>query len=130
MKGFVRSLEPIVQIVVRGTNGQRWQINAVIDSGATCELTLSRQLIQDFGLKWTDRATALLAGDGSVTSEVYEAAIEWNGRVRPIVVHEMDGTPLIGMRLLEGFRVLIDVKEGGAVEVISLDQLSQLEDKT
>ena len=49
--------------------------------------------------------------------DVYDASIEWDGQVRPILVLEADDVPLIGMALLYGSRLTIDVVDGGAVTI-------------
>ena len=129
MIGVVRSSEPILQIAILGSRGQRWFVDAVLDTGATCELTLPSDAIRELGLRWKDRSIATLAGDSKIESQVYEAEILWDGDVRLIDVHEMDGNPLIGTKLLEGYRIEIDLIEGGAVEVTPLNQNHNLEEQ-
>ena len=122
MKGQVRSFEPIIQIPVLGSRGQQAIVDAVLDTGATCALTLPPNVIRDLGLHWKERSFATLAGNVTVVSHTYLAQILWNGEIRSIEVHQLEGDPLLGNKLLEGYRIEIDLIEGGAVEVTPLNR--------
>ncbi len=46
---------------------------------------------------------------------MYKATVIWDGREQIVDVAASEADPLIGMSLLYGFRVQIDVVEGGVV---------------
>jgi len=46
----------------------------------------------------------------------------WDGEVRRIPVHEAETTPLIGMSLLQGYELTVQVQAGGNVTVRALSQ--------
>ena len=49
--------------------------------------------------------------------DIYEARIVWDGRIRRISVDEANTDPLIGMQLLDGYELTIQVVSGGNVVV-------------
>jgi hypothetical protein len=49
--------------------------------------------------------------------DVYEAAVIWDGQVRNILVDETDADPLIGMRLLRGYELKMQVRSHGKITI-------------
>ena len=59
--------------------------------------------------------------DGSVTRlDVYMATVVWHGQPRDVLISQAAGMPLIGISLLEGSRLTIDVVDGGDVTIDEL----------
>src|SRR5204863_4497439 len=85
--GSVNSkLEAILRITVRGTNGRRKRISAVIDTGYNGALTLPPELIVELGLPWCDAGSVML-GDGSTCEcDIYAGTVVWNRRPTIIFV--------------------------------------------
>jgi clan AA aspartic protease len=109
-----------VQKVGEGTHGVDTpnQIEAVIDTGFSGYLTLPSHLIAQWGLLWLYEEEGLLA-DGSIkVFDVYEATVIWNGQPRVIEVEAVGAQCLMGMGLLEGHQLKIDVTAGGAVSIL------------
>jgi predicted aspartyl protease len=74
-------------------------------------------VIQALDLRWQTVDRFKLA-DGSVCIfDVYEAKVVWDGRVRRILVDEADADPLVGMRLLKGHELRIQVRHRGKVTI-------------
>ena len=121
MIGSVRNLEPIIPVQILDASGQWWWLEAVLDTGSTCSLSLPPSVIRDMGLSWFDEGGAVLAGNRRLRCNLYVAHILWNGIRRRVHVHELPGDPLVGNRLLMGHRINIDLIEGGAVEVTPLN---------
>ncbi len=123
MQGVVNSnCEATISLVLSNTNRQTRLINAVIDTGYTGFLSLSRDIIMALNLPWVgvDRGTL---GDGSeVTFEVYAAIVIWDGQYRDIPVNEAETDPLVGMGLLYGYDVCIQAIEGGTVTIAAIAQ--------
>jgi hypothetical protein len=56
--------------------------------------------------------------DGTRTYfETYTATLDWHGAVRPVIVVESAGGNLLGMSLLRGSRLKLDVVEQGPVSI-------------
>lgn len=107
--------EAIVRLSVRGAGGAEQQLEVTIDTGFNDELTLPPHLITQLGLVYAAPAQAALAGGQMVEVDYYRATIVWDGRARETLVLELDGTPLIGMGLLEQHRMTLEAIYGGIV---------------
>ena len=115
--GVVRANEPIIRLVVRGLRGRVREIEAVVDTRYTGWLTLPPAVIADLGLRWQTFGRGILA-DGSMSFfDVYEAKLFWHGRIRAVLLDEIDATPLVGMALLRGCELRVHVRSRGAVTI-------------
>jgi clan AA aspartic protease len=112
--------EAVLKLTVYRADGQTQEIDAAIDTGFNDFLTLRPEQIAEFGLNRRAFIRASL-GDGSIVSlPVYSAIVLWHGQSRAVDVLETDNDPLIGMALLYGSRLLLDVIDGGAVTISPL----------
>jgi clan AA aspartic protease len=117
MQGYVNgNYEAIITLVVKN-KGNLKSINAVIDTGFTGFLSLPQTIIDELDLSWSYRDRATL-GDGSETLfDIYDATVIWNGQYREIEINSAETEPLVGMSLIEGYRLQIDGIEGGLVTI-------------
>jgi clan AA aspartic protease len=112
--------EATIRLIVQDADGQGHDIEAVIDTGFTGFLTLPPSLITALGLTWRGYASAVL-GDGSLQQfDVYAATVIWDGQARMVEIDAADTDPLVGMGLLYGHEVRIQVINGGAVTIEAL----------
>lgn len=112
--------EAIVRLLVRGPTGRQQRIKTVIDTGFDSWLTLTPALITALRLPWLRRGHAVLA-DGSVTViNIYWGTVVWDRRNRRIPVYEVDASPLLGMALLEGYALAVQVRNRGRVAIQAL----------
>ena len=115
--GVVKSDEARIRLKVRGRRGRELEIDAVIDSGFTGMLTLPPALIAMLGLRWRSVERATL-GDGSTcVFQVFIGKLNWDGNVRSILVAEADTDPLVGMRLLRGHELRMQIRARGKVTI-------------
>jgi clan AA aspartic protease len=115
--GVVNSVrEAVIPLSVRGPDGQI-EIDAVIDTGFNGYISLSRALISELGFPFRRRGRAVLADGGEIIFDVYEAIVIWDGERRRLEVDEADTDPLVGMGLLDGYELPVEVVEGGAVVI-------------
>jgi len=105
---------------VLGPGGQTEEIEAVIDTGFNGSLTLPANLIASLGLLWRRRGRSLLADVSESVCDIYEATVIWDNRPRRITVDEVDIVPLVGMSLLYGHELTVQIVEGGSVLIKSL----------
>jgi clan AA aspartic protease len=113
--------EAVICVLVRGPQGKGTQIEAIIDTGFNGFLTLPPQFIADLALPFAGTTRAAL-GDGSeVQMDVFEATVLWDNQERSVVSLGAEGGALLGMSMLSGYRITLDVKDGGTViiEVLS-----------
>jgi len=107
--------EAVISLTVRGPNGQEQEIEAVIDTGFDGSLTLPSALITALGLPWRRRGRALLADGNESVFDIYEATVMWDGTARRVSVDEVEVMPLVGMTLLYGYELTVQIVEGGRV---------------
>ncbi len=109
-----------MRLRVSGPGGVEAAVDAIVDSGFTSSLTLPATMVSTLGLARQSGGTAMLA-DGSVRQfDICAAEVEWNGVWRAVLVSTVGNEPLLGMRLLAGHRLLIDVIPGGTVVITPL----------
>ena len=109
------SREALIALTVRGPAGQEHEIQAVIDTGFDGSLPLPSGLITTLGLKWRRRGRALLADGNEGVFDIYEAIVVWDGQPRRVAVDAADVIPLVGMSLLYGYELMVQIVEGGSV---------------
>jgi clan AA aspartic protease len=109
--------EPIIPLSICGSDGKVYTQDAIVDTGFNGWLSLPPDLITQLNLKWKRRGRAIL-GDGSeCVFNVYEAILVWDGNFLTIPIDEADSEPLVGMSLMEGYQLMVQVFEGGPVEL-------------
>ena len=119
--GEVNALpEAVVRLAVRGPGGHEREIEAVVDTGYTGALTLPAMLISELALPFSSLTRALLADGSETICAAHEANVRWGSLVRRILVHAADVDPLLGMALLQGYELRIEVIEGGRVSIREL----------
>jgi clan AA aspartic protease len=121
MTGLVTAgREAVIRLPVRGTRGREARVEAVIDTGFNGFLTLPARLIADLALPFATATRAVL-GDGSrVDVDVFEGIVLWDNRERDVAVLAAEGGVLVGMSMLSGYRLTLDVEDGGSVLVEAL----------
>jgi clan AA aspartic protease len=113
-------LEAIVRLKLRGPAGDELEIDAVIDTGYTGSLTLPARVAQALGLSRRAGGRAVLA-DGSVRRfDTFAAEVWWGDNWVPVVTSNLGDESLLGMSLLAGRGLWVEVVDGGAVEVRAL----------
>ncbi len=115
--------EPIIPLSIRRFDGKLLPQQAIVDTGFNGWLSLPSELITQLNLTWKRRGRAIL-GDGSACIfEVYEAVVVWDGILLTIPVDEADSEPLVGMSLMEGYQLTMQVFEGGRVELCKVGEV-------
>lgn len=121
MRGVVHARnEAVVGLRLRGPEGVEADVDAIVDSGFTSSLTLPATILAALGLSRQSGGNAVLA-DGTVRQfDIYAAELAWDGTWRTIAVSAIGNESLIGMRLLAGHKLVIDVVPNGVVEIVPL----------
>jgi clan AA aspartic protease len=115
--GVVKFDEARIRLKVIGRRGREQEIEAVIDSGYTGLLTLPPAVIQALGLRWQTADRFTLADGSQCIFDAYEAKVVWDGKVRQILVDEANADSLVGMRLLKGHELKMQVRYRGKVTI-------------
>ncbi len=116
--GFVNDeFEPIIPLSIRRADGTIFKHDASIDTGFNGWLSLPPDLIVELNLRWKRRGRAML-GDGSeCVFDVYEATVVWDNALLTIPLDEANAEPLVGMSLMEGYQLTMQVIASGRVEL-------------
>jgi clan AA aspartic protease len=113
--GIVEADEARIELTVQGPRGQSRIIEAVIDSGFSSWLTLPSAVINSLSLPWFGAGDAVLADGSTGQYDIFEATVIWDGRVCPVFVDDADTEPLIGMKLMRGYELKMQIRDGGQV---------------
>jgi predicted aspartyl protease len=92
----------------------------LIDTGFTGHLTLPAFRGQVPGPVAVRLRGGRTADGGTTALRVYDARVLWRGRERLVPVYEAEGGPLVGMSLLRGSRLTVEVEPGGDVVIEDL----------
>jgi clan AA aspartic protease len=115
--------EAIVTLSVCSSNGIVYTQDAIIDTGFNGWLSMPPDLIAKLNLRWKRRGRAIL-GDGSeCIFNVYEAVVIWDGSYLTIPIDEADSEPVVGMSLMEGYQLMVQVFAGGNVEIQKVSEV-------
>jgi predicted aspartyl protease len=110
----------MVSMRVRGPGGVELDVDSIVDSGYTASLTLPMTIANSLGLVRQSGSAAVLA-DGTVHQfDVYSAEVEWDGAWRAVLVSVIGSESRLGMRLVAGHKLTIEVIPGGSVEILPL----------
>ena len=113
--------EPVISLPVQGPAGQTLEIDAVVDTGFNGFLTLPTVLVAELSLPFASIGRAVLANGSEVAFDVHDVTVLWDGMPRNIEAAAADGTPLVGMLLLDRHNLKIEVAEGGRVVIQSME---------
>jgi len=115
--GSVEGDEGRIQLKVIGSKGRQKRIEVIIDTGYTATLSLPPALVAALGLRWQAFDRGVLADGSECLVDVYEAKVVWDGETRRVLVDEAGSDPLIGMALLRGNELKMQVCARGKVTV-------------
>jgi clan AA aspartic protease len=105
---------PSIDLTLQGPGGQI-TVGICVDTGLDGELLLPTPIIQSLRLQHTGTRAANLADGTPLILNRYAVNVHWDGQVRQTNVLETAGDPLLGMTLMHGNRLTIDVVPGGEV---------------
>ena len=118
ISGIVNAdFEAIISLSVCDSEEKIYTQDAIIDTGFNGWLSLPPDLIDLLNLKWKRRGRAILGDGRECVFNVYEAVVVWDGDYLTIPIDEADSEPLVGMSLMEGYQLTVQVIEEGSVEI-------------
>ena len=118
LEGFVdRGVDAIVVLSVFSPDGSAEEVTAIVDTGSNTALTLPLAIVEELDLAWIREDDFSLADDSPVRCDVHAAIVEWFGRRKRIEIVATGSDPLLGMSLMRGCRLTIDVTQDGLVRI-------------
>ncbi len=109
--------EAVIELQLVGSNRRKEKVEAVIDTGFNGYLTLPSDLINRLKLQLAGNRRATLGDGNVVVLDVYLAKVLWHGQEWEVLALQADGGPLVGMSLLYGSRVMLEVVDNGDVTI-------------
>ena len=113
-------LQAWLTVEIMTPNGQPRPMEVALDTGFNGQIALPAITIQRLELSEESSRLAITATGDRVRLTTYYTTMMWHGEPRIIEVVEADSEPLLGMELLLGNRVTLDVLEGGPVTIYPL----------
>ena len=110
-------LEAVVTIPMIGPEGQDREIRAVVDTGFNGYLILPPTLVAELGLSVVGHGEAVLADGSEAAFDVYGVTMLWDGQPRYVETGAVGVDPLVGMAMLDGHDLSIQVRDGGRVVI-------------
>lgn len=110
----------MVRVSVQTNSCSSSEFDVMIDTGFTDFLALPMPKILGLELSFRELGVAQLA-DGTLTDvAIFEASVDWYGESLPILVCATDGSPLIGMSLLRGSKLELEVIPDGPITLTKI----------
>jgi len=113
-------LEAVLPLRVRGSGGVEVEVEAVVDTGYTGSMTLPATVAATLRLERRSGGRAVLADGSSRRFDTFAAEVEWGGSWRGVMVSALGDEVLIGMGLLAGHELRVEVVASGPVVVARL----------
>src|SRR5215210_2426551 len=113
-------------VVLEGSSGaggeyDRVEVEAVVDTGFDGALQLPPDIFRRLGHPYEGSTRGTLADGSEAWFDYHTGKVLWHGAERDdVIVIAGDGDPLVGMALLGGSRLQVDVVPGGSVVVEEL----------
>ncbi len=121
ISGYVNAnREAIIQVAIVGDSKQLKSVRAIIDTGFTGDLTLPRDVIDQLGFTLRGFQRVIL-GDGSLQYfEMFVGVVIWDGKMREVEINAAETDSLVGMGLLEDYKLEMEGRSNGEVRITSL----------
>lgn len=118
--GTVSSNEARFSLLVSGAGGEEREVEAVIDTGFNGFLTLPPEQVAALALPRLGSGRAILANGSEAVFDIHEVTVRWDGQLITVEADACGACPLVGMALLEGYKLRIEVVDGGRVTILVL----------
>lgn len=118
IQGQVNALrQAVIPVELRSPNGQPIQVDAVIDTGFDGFVTVAPDQAQRLQLPFLEVRSYALGDGRAVDFAIHLVTVVWDGQERDGEALVTDGGILVGMSLLHGYHLFIDVVEGGVIRL-------------
>ncbi len=107
---------------IRGRNGRLQFIDTILATGFNGTLSLPPNLIVMLGIEVEYQTNVLLGDNVPARLNTFTGHILWHERLRAVPILESRGAPLVGMRLLAGSQLTVQIRNGGDVQIDEMEQ--------
>jgi clan AA aspartic protease len=114
-------LEAVVSLWIGGSEGRSLKTDVIVDTGFSGTLSVPQEVIASLGLLPYGMMVGTLADGHERFFPVCTAIISWLGKPRLINVNVVEESePLLGMGILHGCELAMQIVEGGEVAIRDL----------
>ncbi|MBL8206390.1 MAG: clan AA aspartic protease [Blastocatellia bacterium] len=118
MTGHVNiNLEAVLPLSIFGADGEKHEIEAIIDTGYSGFLALPDAFLALLDLTPSGSEQLTLADGSVINTDIYEVIILWEGQPQKLQVDALASESLVGMALLKGYDIHIRAVVGGTVTI-------------
>ena len=117
-------LEAIVRLLVRGLEDRVVELEAVVDTGFSGFLSLPHEQVAGLGLVSRGQVLGILADGTESYFPIYRGIVLWHGQPLVTTITAIDSTPLLGMSMLHGSELAMQIVEDGEVIIHELPNWS------
>lgn len=119
-----RFLEATLDLTIRGPHGQQERLECKIDTGFDGALTLHSAVVAALGLRRVNSGRAILADGSETYFPICRAIVDWGGVPRSINVHVADTVSLLGMAMLAGHELRMEIVPDGPVQITPITRMA------
>ncbi len=113
--------EAVLKLAIIGNRSQKIAVDAVVDTGFNGDLILPIELVLELELIPQGYQKATL-GDGTISQfRVYTGTVVWDGSRKAVEVNAATSGVLIGMGLLDGYKLEVNATLNGIVTITNLE---------
>lgn len=110
-------LEVLVPIELFRLDSTKHELHIGVDTGFTGYLILPVDVLLDLGAPRVGSRTAKLGDGGRVSMDAYLVEVLWRDQQRRVLALHSEGRSMIGLSLLYGHRLTVDVVQDGRVAI-------------
>lgn len=97
--------------------GRIVSVEFVLDTGLEGDLTIPLTLPAHLDAPRVAFGSVLMADGSDRRVAIHEVVINWDGEQRVVEAYALEGRPLLGSTILDGYHLDIDMTEGGDASV-------------
>lgn len=118
VRRFGGALYPVCVVHLFSDSGVPARLETVIDTGFSGLMTLPASTVEQMRLPKVGEARAFLADGIGRQYDLYKVDVDWFGESRPIEVLCMGKFPLLGMAMMEGLDLRIQIEDRGEIALM------------
>jgi predicted aspartyl protease len=124
LKGYINDrLEPVLPVYLLGNDDRSLQVEAIIDTGCTTYLVLDHGVIQELGLSPIGTGQYLTADGSLAIGDIFQVDVVTEFGRATVEAYGGGTSTLIGMALLAGFSLRMNIFAGGEVVLEALEDI-------
>ncbi len=110
-------LAPFLELSILSTDSTSRQHSFLVDTGCTLEMVLPAVILAELGWPVIETMEIQQADGSRVAVDLHEGSVVFGELARPVLAAALGTQPIIGMELLQGWQLCLDIIAPGEGEV-------------